>query len=60
MAGLIETLKRLRRTLTLKAEDAYTERDQATGTRATAYADGEAHAFGIAADEVHDAEEDHE
>jgi hypothetical protein len=51
-----ETLKRLRRSRTEKAEAAYTERDEAESPNAARYADGQAHAYGLAADEIHEAE----
>lgn len=56
-----ETLARLRRSLSGKAEDAYDDRDAAGGdSRREAYAFGEAHADGVAADEVRDAEQHNE
>ncbi len=52
-----EVLARLRRSLSGKAEDAYDDRDAAGGdSRREAYASGEAHAYGVAADEARDAE----
>lgn len=56
---LNETLARLRRSLSGKAEDAYGDRDAAGGDlRREAYASGEAHAYGVAADEVRQAEDE--
>jgi hypothetical protein len=51
-------IKRLRRSLFEKAEAAYDERDAAEdGSKAEAYAAGEAHAYGVAEGEVRKAEE---
>jgi len=53
-----QTLARLRRLLSGKAEDAYHDRDAAgEDSRREAYASGEAHAYGVAADEVRTEEE---
>ncbi|MDX6580876.1 MAG: hypothetical protein QOI10_60 [Solirubrobacterales bacterium] len=60
MVRVTETLSRLRRSLSRKAEDAYTARDAAQTAHAATYADGEAHAYGVAANEVREAEEDSE
>jgi len=55
---LKEILAKLRRSLSGKAEDAYDDRDAAGGdSRREAYASGEAHAYGVAADEVRQAED---
>lgn len=54
-----QTLARLRRLLSGKAEDAYHDRDAAgEDSRREAYASGEAHAYGVAADEVRTEEQD--
>jgi hypothetical protein len=51
------TLERLRTTFTSRAEKAYKERDAADfSSDAEFYAAGEAHAFGVASDEVREAE----
>jgi hypothetical protein len=47
-----ETMQGLRRSLLGMAEDAYTERDNAQTPGAATYADGEGHAYGIAADQI--------
>ena len=58
---LRNTLSRLRGSLAQKAEDAYSDRDAADGgSFAEAYAKGEAHAYGVASDEVRTAEKDGE
>ncbi len=50
-------VRRLRRSLFDKAEDAYDERDAAEdGSKAEAYAAGQAHAYGVAEGEVREAE----
>lgn len=56
---LTKTLTRLRQSLTGKAEQAYKDRD-APGATSTEqhFAAGEGHAYGVAADEVHEAEEE--
>lgn len=55
---LTTTLRRLRLTLSGKAEQAYKDRDAAShDSRAEAYSEGEGHAYGVASDEVRDAEE---
>ena len=53
-----QTLARLRRLLSGKAEDAYHDRD-AAGADSTreAYAAGEAHAYGVAVDDVRNEEQ---
>ncbi len=54
------TLNRLRASLTGRADQAYMDRDREGATmREQDYAAGEAHAYGIASDEVRDAEEEH-
>jgi hypothetical protein len=53
---LTETLKLLRGSLAGKAEDAYTKRDQARSARGHTYAEGEAHAYGVAEAEVRKAQ----
>ena len=51
------TLERLRISLSRKAEQAYDDRDAERGnSRAAAYAEGEAHAYGLASDEVREAQ----
>jgi hypothetical protein len=47
----------LRRSFSGQAEDAYDSRDSAVDAEDAAYADGEAHAFGLASDEVRRAED---
>lgn len=54
---LATTLRRLRLTLSGKAEQAYKDRDAASDdSRAEAYSEGEGHAYGVASDEIRDAE----
>jgi hypothetical protein len=50
-------LGKLRSRLSDKAHSAYEDRDAADTPQEEAYAAGEAHAFGVAADEVRDAED---
>jgi hypothetical protein len=57
---VVGTLRRLRNSLSGKAEQAYKDRDAAEGSTEEAYADGEAHAYGDASDEVRKAETDEE
>jgi hypothetical protein len=57
---LNETLKRLRASLSRKADDAYTDRDKATTPCEAKYAEGEGHAYGVAEDEIRQAQEDNE
>jgi hypothetical protein len=52
MAQSSKTMEALRRALLTMAEDAYTERDRAQTPSAAKYADGEGHAYGIAANEI--------
>jgi len=52
MARTNETMQGLRRSLLGMAEDAYTERDRAQTSSAARYAEGEGHAYGIAANEI--------
>ena len=52
MARYNETMEGLRRSLLGMAEDAYAERDHAQTAHAARYADGEGHAFGIAAEQI--------
>ena len=53
-----QTLARLRRLLSGKAEDAYHDRDAAgEDSRREAYAAGEAHAYGVAVDDVRNEEQ---
>jgi hypothetical protein len=54
MPRLKAALKRLRGSLMRRTEDAYTVRDQAATSHDETYADGEAHAYGVAADAVRD------
>ena len=57
--GLISTLRRLRGRLAGKAEEAYEKRDSAeSDSREESYAAGEAHAYGVAADEVRKEQQD--
>jgi hypothetical protein len=53
---LTETLRLLQGSLAGKAEDAYTKRDHARSPRGHTYAEGEAHAYGIAEAEVRKAQ----
>jgi hypothetical protein len=56
---LKQTLRRLRGSFSDKAEDAYAERDAAPSTsHAESFADGKAHAYGEASDDVRKAESD--
>lgn len=56
---LKKTLQRLRAVLSGKAEEAYRERDDAKEqSDAETYAAGEAHAYGIASDEVRKAQQE--
>ena len=56
---LKRTLARLRETLTGRADQAYKDRDQAGASiREQDYAAGEAHAYGVASDEVREAQEE--
>jgi hypothetical protein len=56
-----QTLERLRRSLSGKADQAYKERDARGATAAEReFSAGEAHAYGVASDEVRDAEEENE
>ena len=52
MARRNETMQGLRRSLLGMAEDAYTERDRAQTSNAARYAEGEGHAYGVAAEEI--------
>ena len=54
------TLRRLRFSLSRKADDAYEERDAATTSQEQAYAEGKAQAFAKSSDEVRQAEKDSE
>lgn len=55
---LRKTLRRLRAGFSKKAEQAYRDRDAARDrSHAQAYAAGEAHAYGVASDEVRDAQD---
>jgi hypothetical protein len=53
-------LERLQGRFNRKAEEAYDERDAATDPGKESYAAGEAHAFGVAADDVRAAEKENE
>ena len=55
--GVRETLSRLRSIFSVRAEDAYEHRDAAGTPEEHAYAEGEAHAYGVASDQVREAEE---
>ncbi|MDX6584225.1 MAG: hypothetical protein QOI10_3409 [Solirubrobacterales bacterium] len=58
---LRNTLGRLQRSLFNKTEDAYRHRDAAENdSQAEAYAEGEAHAYSVAEDEVREAQSDEE
>ena len=52
MAVLQDALDRLGLSFSDKAEKAYGDRDHATDDNAEAFAAGEAHAYGIAEDEI--------
>ena len=52
MAQSSKTMQALRRALLTMAEEAYAERDRAQTTHAARYADGEGHAYGVAANEI--------
>lgn len=55
----MSTLRRIRSRLSGKAEEAYRERDAAEAdSPEEAYAAGEAHAYGISADEVRKEQDD--
>ena len=55
------TLRRLREVFSGRAEDAYLERDTAKhDSHEESYAAGEAHAYGIASDDVRKAQEEEE
>ncbi len=61
ISRLKEILDRLRDSLSAKAENAYKERDEAQqDSRAESYSAGEAHAYGVSADEVREAEKEPE
>jgi hypothetical protein len=58
LEGLRQTLKRLRSSLSRRTEQAYEDRDAANNPLEAAFAEGEAHAFTIAEDEVREAQEE--
>ncbi len=58
---LRKILDRLRTSFSGQAERAYEDRDaEDEGSQRAAYAAGESHAFGVASDEVRQAEDDNE
>ena len=57
---LKRTLRRLRSSLSDKADDAYEERDAAETSQEQAFAEGKAQAFAKSSDEVRQAERDSE
>jgi len=58
---LKQVLDRLRTSFSGRADQAYEDRDAAKGSaEKAAYAEGEGHAYGIASDEVRDAQDENE
>jgi hypothetical protein len=59
LGQLNKTLDRLRKTLWARTEQAYVDRDaKGANDQAQSYASGEAHAYGVAEEDVRDAQRD--